>query len=112
MSDFFIYLCHKFGGQVVPGDRENNGNYRLEIYNEYGDTKADAPINNLTPVTSSIKVTFTVSGMSAAAEAPAAEEAPAETAPAETAEAPETGIALAVVPAVIALAAAVISKRR
>ncbi len=48
----------------------------------------------------------------AAAEAPAAEEAPAETAPAETAEAPETGIALAVVPAVIALAAAVISKRR
>ena len=72
--------------KVVSGDRENNGNYRLEIYNEYGDTKADAPINNQTSISSSIKVTFTVSGMSAAAEAPAAEEAPAETAPAETAE--------------------------
>ena len=99
--------------KVVSGDRENNGNYRLEIYNEYGDTKADAPINNQTPVSSSIKVTFTVSGMSAAAEAPAAEEAPAaDAAPADTAAAPETGIALAVVPAVVALAAAVISKRR
>lgn len=97
--------------KVVSGDRENNGNYRLEIYNEYGDTKADAPINNQTSISSSIKVTFTVSGMSAAAEAPAAEETAAET-PAETAAAPETGIALAVVPAVVALAAAVISKRR
>ena len=48
----------------------------------------------------------------APAEAPAAEaEAPAAEAPAETAKAPSTGIALAVIPAVMALAAAAVSKK-
>lgn len=45
-----------------------------------------------------------------AAEAPAAE-APAAEAPAETAKAPSTGIALAVIPAVMALAAVAVSKK-
>lgn len=46
----------------------------------------------------------------AEAEAPAAE-APAAEAPAETAKAPSTGIALAVIPAVMALAAVAVSKK-
>lgn len=115
--------------KVLSGDLEENGNYRLEIYNEYGaGTTADPPINHLTAVNSSIKITFTVSGMSG--EPAAAEtETPAETtessaavvtedpATGETettpvAEAPSTGIALAVIPAIMALGAVCVSKKR
>lgn len=117
-------------GKVLSGDLEGNGNYRLEIYNEYGaGTASDPPIDNATAVNSTIKVTFTVSGMGGAetpaaeAETPTAETetptietevpvAEAET-PAAEAEsaAPATGIALAVIPAVIALGAAAVSKK-
>ncbi len=31
--------------KLVTGDIEENGNYRIEIYNVYGDTAADAPID-------------------------------------------------------------------
>ena len=47
----------------------------------------------------------------AEAEAEAPAEAPAAEAPAETAKAPATGLALAVIPAVMALAAAAVSKK-
>ena len=78
-------------------------------YNIWWKNFIELPAGTITDV----EVVVEVVDAAEAAEAPAAEEAPAaDAAPAETAEAPETGIALAVVPAVIALAAAVISKRR
>ncbi|MCM1022722.1 MAG: hypothetical protein NC395_01525 [Prevotella sp.] len=74
--------------KIIYGDVEEKGNYRIEIYNQYGDTKNNSPVNQATSIGSSLKITFTVSGLGGAA-APA-EEAPAETeaaaeAPAETA---------------------------
>lgn len=77
-------------------------------YNIWWKNFIELPAGTITDVEVVVEVVDTA----AAAEAPAAEETAAETAPAETAAAPETGIALAVVPAVVALAAAVISKRR
>ncbi len=67
--------------KIKYGDIEDKGNYRIEIYNQYGDTKNDSPVNQATAIGSSVKITFTVSGLGGAAAAPA-EEAPAETAPA------------------------------
>lgn len=65
-------------GKIIYGDIEEKGNYRIEIYNQYGDTKNDSPVNQATAVGSSLKVTFTVSGLGGGdAEAPA----PAETEP-------------------------------
>ncbi len=70
-----------------------------------------------------VTVHFTVSIPDAAAEEPAAEEPAAEepaasepaaeepAAPAETPAAPATGLALAVIPAIVAMAAAVVSKK-
>lgn len=71
-------------GKIIYGDVEEKGNYRIEIYNQYGDTKNDSPVNQATSIGSSMKITFTVSGLDGGAAAPAAEEAPvpAETAPA------------------------------
>jgi hypothetical protein len=47
------------------GDIEENGNLRLELFNEYGSTKEDPPldVNELSSF-SSIEVTFTLSGVS------------------------------------------------
>jgi len=69
--------------KIKYGDIEEKGNYRIEIYNQYGDTKNDSPVNQATAVGSSLKITFTVSGLGGEAAAPAEEApAPAETAPA------------------------------
>jgi hypothetical protein len=54
-------------GKIIYGDVEEKGNYRIEIYNQYGDTKDDPGVNQATPITSSLKVTFTVSGLGEAA---------------------------------------------
>lgn len=78
--------------KIKYGDIEDKGNYRIEIYNQYGDTKNDSPVNQATAIGSSVKITFTVSGLGGAAAAPA-EEAPAETeapVPAETAPAADS----------------------
>lgn len=74
--------------KIIYGDVEEKGNYRIEIYNQYGDTKNDSPVNQATAISSSLKITFTVSGLgggeaaSAETEAPVAADTPAETAPA------------------------------
>lgn len=66
-------------GKIIYGDIEEKGNYRIEIYNQYGDTKNDSPVNQATAIGSSMKITFTVSGLGGGdAEAPV----PAETEPA------------------------------
>ncbi len=91
---------------IQYGDIEEKGNYRIEIYNQYGLTKDNPPVNQATPVSTSIKVTFTVSGLGGGA---------AEAAPEATTEAPATGNApIAAMAVVMALAgtAAVVSKKK
>ena len=108
--------------KILYGDIEEKGNFRIDIYNMYSDTKDNPGVNQATAVSESLSVTFTVSGLEAAAPAeteaaPAeTEAAPAETtASAETTTAPATGNAsAAAIVAVMAVAgaAAVISKKR
>ncbi|MBP1550003.1 MAG: hypothetical protein J6A05_08360 [Oscillospiraceae bacterium] len=91
---------------IQYGDIEEKGNYRIEIYNQYGHTKDNPPVNQATPISSSVKVTFTVSGLGGGA---------AEAAPEATTEAPATGNApIAAMAVVMALAgtAAVVSKKK
>ena len=80
-------------------------NYRIEIYNQYGETKNDSGVNNDTPVESSIKVTFTVSGLDDAGSADTG---------AATTDAPATGnVPAAVMVSVMAVAgAAVVASRK
>ncbi|UOB18739.1 hypothetical protein [Abyssalbus ytuae] len=48
---------------IAYGDIESNGNLRLEIFNEYGTTLADPPINTADMVFDDrVEVTFTISG--------------------------------------------------
>lgn len=75
--------------KIIYGDVEEKGNYRIEIYNQYGDTKNDSPVNQATAIGSSLKITFTVSGLGGGEAAPAETEAAAET-PAETAPAADS----------------------
>lgn len=67
--------------KIIYGDIEdNNTNYRIEIYNQYGDTKDSEPIDPLAVQWSkSLEVTFDISGLGSGDTA-----APAET-PATTA---------------------------
>lgn len=50
--------------KILFGDLEGNGKIRIEIYNEYGDTKNDPPINKA-DITNAVTVaaTFTISGV-------------------------------------------------
>ncbi|MBR1384124.1 MAG: NPXTG-anchored protein, partial [Ruminococcus sp.] len=50
--------------KIVYGDIENqNTNYRIEIYNEYGDTKEDAPLKTADLAGKVLEVTFTIDGL-------------------------------------------------
>ena len=107
--------------KILYGDIEEKGNFRIDIYNMYSDTKDNPGVNQATAVSESLSVTFTVSGLEAAAPAeteaaPAeTEAAPVDTAASETTTAPATGNAsAAAIVAVMAVAgaAAVISKKR
>ena len=104
--------------KIKYGDIEEKGNYRIEIYNQYGETKNDSPVNQATAIGSSVKITFTVSGLGGEA-APAETEAPAaaETAPAadsNTQSATTGNASAAVMISVMAVAgaAAVVAKKR
>ena len=49
--------------KVVTGDLENNGNWRIEIYNEYGSTKENAPVDPAAvSFATNLTVNFTLSG--------------------------------------------------
>jgi len=51
--------------KLVTGDLEGNGNFRLELFNEYGSTKSDPPLDAASVVFSNrIEITFTLSGVS------------------------------------------------
>lgn len=52
-------------GKVVFGDIENNGRMRIEIYNEYGSTQPNPPIDPTTiKFSKNMVVTFTLTGIS------------------------------------------------
>ena len=110
--------------KLYYGDIEGNGKIRLEIYNAYGDTSKDAPIDPAGfSFDDALSVTFTVSGTGmgdAAADDNAADaatvdaEAPADNAADANKGNPETGVAgVAVAAGVVALAgAAVVAFRK
>lgn len=106
-------------GKIIYGDIEEKGNYRIEIYNQYGDTKNDSPVNQATAIGSSMKVTFTVSGLGGGEAAPAETEAPvpADTEPAadnntQSAATGNTSAAVMLSVMAVAGAAAAASKKR
>ena len=110
--------------KIIFGDIEGNGKIRIEIQNEYGDSKSNPCIDKSTiAFDEKIAVTFTITGIDKAEEAPA-EEAPAEEAPAtgdvdattdSTKGSPDTGVAdVAAVAglAVLAGGAFIVAKKR
>lgn len=79
--------------KILFGDIEGNGKLRIELYNEYGDTKADAPLK-VSDIffNEKLDVTFTISGIDAILggnTTPDETDAPATDAPAT--DAPTTG---------------------
>ncbi|MCI5903934.1 MAG: hypothetical protein MRZ61_02205 [Oscillospiraceae bacterium] len=106
--------------KIVYGDIEEKGNYRIEIYNQYGTSKDDPGVNQATPIASSVKVTFTVSGLGGAAadataDAPAADttaEAPASDATTTSTGTGNTTAAVILSVMAVAGAAAVASRKR
>lgn len=106
------------GSKILYGDIEEKGNFRIDIYNMYSDTKDDPGVNQATPVNESLSVTFTVSGLGdAAAEtdaAPAEETTAAADTSADEAPAKTGNTAAAAIAGVMAVAgaAAVVSGKR
>lgn len=113
--------------KLYYGDIEGNGKIRLEIYNAYGETSKDAPIDPAGfSFDDTLSVTFTISGTgmgdAAASDDNAADAATVDAAaPADNAAAsdgkgsPDTGVeGIAVVAGVAALAAGavIVSKKR
>lgn len=108
--------------KILFGDIEGNNKIRLEIYNEYGDSKNDPCIDPTTiNFDDSISVTFTISGVGGGApaddnNAPVDDNnTPAPTTPSDTKGSPNTGVeGIAAVAgiAVIAGGALVMAKKR
>ena len=107
--------------KLLFGDIEGNNKIRLEIYNEYGDSKNDPCIDtSAINFDDSISVTFTISGLNGGVPAddntPADDNAaPAPTAPSDSKGSPNTGVeGIAAVAgiAVVAGGALVIAKKR
>ncbi|MDE6725658.1 MAG: hypothetical protein K2J79_08635 [Ruminiclostridium sp.] len=113
--------------KVIIGDIEGNGNLRIELYNEYGPTKDDAPINKADIANAvTVAVTFTVKGVDAPATAE--DETPDDTAAPDNTPAPGAndgagdgkpatntgieGVAVVAGLAVLATGAIVIAKKR
>lgn len=105
--------------KLIYGDIEGNGKIRLEIYNAYGDTSKDAPIDPASVVfDDSMKVTFTITGISGSDDA--ATDATESTTDAETTTTPDKGspdtgvegIAAVAGVAVLAAGAVIVSKKR
>lgn len=110
--------------KLIYGDIEGNGKIRLEIYNAYGDTSKDAPIDAAGfSFDDSLSVTFTVSGTGLGGDAAADDTAaatvdaaaPADTTATDGKGSPDTGVeGIAVVAgvAVLAAGAVIVSKKR
>lgn len=102
--------------KILYGDIEGNGKIRIEIYNEYGDTKKDAPINPSDwSFDDTLSVTFTVSGLGGEEAADTAADTAADNTATTEKGSPDTGVeGIAVVAGVAALAAGavIVSKKR
>lgn len=113
--------------KILFGDIEGNGKLRIELYNEYGDTKNDAPLKvSDIYFNEGLNVTFTISGIDAILggnTTPDETEAPATDAPAT--DAPTTGdsskpnsntgvegVAAVAGVAVVAAGAVIVAKKR
>lgn len=114
--------------KVLFGDIEGKGKFRIELYNEYGDTKNDAPLKvSDIYFNEGLNVTFTISGIDAilngGSTTPDETEAPATDAPAT--DAPTTGdsskpnsntgvegVAAVAGVAVVAAGAVIVAKKR
>lgn len=104
--------------KIMYGDIEKGGkNFRIDIYNQYSDTKDNPGVNQATPIGSTLKLTFTVSGLGGGAAADTttdtASEAPAAdstTSSATTGNVPAA--AMLSVMAVAGIAAAASKKRK
>ena len=57
--------------QIAYGDLEEKGNFRIDIYNQYSETKDTTGFDHTLPINESLSVTFTVSGLNDAARAAA-----------------------------------------
>lgn len=55
--------------KIMYGDIEEKGNFRIDIYNQYSDTKDNPGVNQATAIGSTLKLTFTVSGLGGGAAA-------------------------------------------
>ena len=109
--------------KLIYGDIEGNGKIRLEIYNAYGDTSKDAPIDAAGfSFDDSLSVTFTVSGtgLGAAADDTATDATTGEAADNTATTTPDKGspdtgvegIAAVAGVAVLAAGAVLVSKKR
>ena len=80
--------------KILFGDIENNGKLRIELYNQFGDTSKDAPLNTSDIFfNDSLNVTFTITGIDAITGGnikPAPTPAPDDTKAPDT-QAPTTG---------------------
>lgn len=116
---------------VLYGDIEvDNDNYRIEIRNEYGETKDTVLKGYAFSIGTTLKVTFTVSGLGGGEASDGADETASDGAaenspvdsdtnepdtaanPSDSTAVPDTGIVIAIIPAVAALAVAAASKKR
>lgn len=101
-------------GKIMYGDIEEKGNYRIDIYNQYSDTKDNPGVNQATAIGSTLKLTFTVSGLGGgAAAADTATDTATPAADSNTASATTGNVPAAVMVSVMAVSgAAVIASRK
>ena len=64
--------------KVLSGDLEDNGNYRIDLYNMYGDSKNDPSLDNTLAVAENLTLTFTIETVELAAESTEAAALPEE----------------------------------
>ena len=100
--------------KIMYGDIEEKGNYRIDIYNQYSDTKDNPGVNQATAIGSTLKLTFTVSGLGGgAAAADTATDTATPAADSNTASATTGNVPAAVMVSVMAVSgAAVIASRK
>lgn len=105
--------------KLVCGDVEDNGNFRIEIRNEFGDTKENAGVDKSQIIfDEKIAVTFTITGLSAGTSEETAVEAAAGNTTAAAASAKGSadtgieGIAVVLGLAMVSTGAVVVSRKR
>ena len=100
-------------GKIMYGDIEEKGNFRIDIYNQYSDTKDNPGVNQATAIGSTLKLTFTVSGLGGGTAAADTTDVATPAADSNTASATTGNVPAAVMVSVMAVSgAAVIASRK